>query len=140
MGPVWCSHYKAGCFFSWERTAVDQRQLIGRECSQLFNLQQTLITDATGQHLMTSTPPFDVIVHSQCAHTHLAEKRQCVLFDTAGCQFIEAFWKSELCSNTTSESKQCLLFLTQQSQSLTGSSTLIRHHLIQPTSISCCAW
>lgn len=71
-GLVWCSHYKAGCtFFSCKRTAVEQRQLIGRECSQLFHLRQTLITDARGQHLITSTPAFDVIVHPAYIYAHM---------------------------------------------------------------------
>lgn len=56
-------------FFSWERTAVEQRQLIGGECSQVFNLHQTLITDARGQHIITSTPAFDVIVHPAHIYT-----------------------------------------------------------------------
>lgn len=73
-------------FFAWERTAVEQRQLIGRVCSQLFNLRQTLITDARGQHLITSTPAFDVIVHP--AHIYTAKAHQYVLFDAAECQFM----------------------------------------------------
>lgn len=90
-GLVWCSHQKAGCFvfYAWERTAVEQRQLIGRECSQLFNLRQTLITDARGQHLITSTPAFDVIVHP--AHIYTAKAHQYVLFDAAECQFMQVF-------------------------------------------------
>lgn len=74
-------------FFSWERTAVEQRQLIGSERSQLFNLRQTLITDATGQHLITSMPEFDVIVHPQCTGAH-SQTCQNVLSDTAECQFM----------------------------------------------------
>lgn len=48
---AWCGAViiKLWGFFPWERTAVEQRQLIGRQCSQLLNLRQTLITDARGQ-------------------------------------------------------------------------------------------
>ncbi len=44
----------------WERTAVESRQLTDRECSELFNLRQTLITDARGRPLIISTLAFDV--------------------------------------------------------------------------------
>lgn len=73
---------------------MEQRQLIGRECSQLFNLRQTLITDARGQHLITSMPAFDVMVHPEHIYTYTQAKAYLyVLFDTTECQFMWGFGK-----------------------------------------------